>query len=102
MSVTLLAVNVATDVVVPIVAVVALVAINGVFVAAEFSLVASRRSRIDALAAEGNRAARWLLGIFDRPTGKDRYIAVAQLGITLASIGLGLDGRRARDRPLAV
>ena len=95
MSVTLLAVNVATDVVVPIVAVVALVAINGVFVAAEFSLVASRRSRIDALAAEGNRAARWLLGIFDRPTGKDRYIAVAQLGITLASIGLGMYGEPA-------
>ena len=95
MSVNLLAVNVATDVVLPIVAVVALVAINGVFVAAEFSLVASRRSRIDALANEGNRAARWLLGVFDRPTGKDGYIAVAQLGITLASIGLGMYGEPA-------
>jgi CBS domain containing-hemolysin-like protein len=66
-----------------------------VFVAAEFSLVASRRSRIDTLASGGNRGARWLLGVFDRPTGKDGYIAVAQLGITLASIGLGMYGEPA-------
>ncbi len=95
MIATVLAVNLMTDVALPIVAVVALVAINGVFVAAEFSLVASRRSRIDALADDGSRAARWLLGIFDRPTGKDSYIAVAQLGITLASIGLGMYGEPA-------
>ncbi|MDH3262141.1 MAG: hemolysin family protein [Acidimicrobiia bacterium] len=95
MSGTVLAVNLVTGVILPIVAVVALVAINGVFVAAEFSLVASRRSRINALASEGNRGARWLLGVFDRPTGKDRYIAVAQLGITLASIGLGMYGEPA-------
>jgi CBS domain containing-hemolysin-like protein len=95
MSVNLLAVNVVTEVVLPIAAVIALVAINGVFVAAEFSLVASRRSRIDTLASGGNRGARWLLGVFDRPTGKDSYIAVAQLGITLASIGLGMYGEPA-------
>ena len=79
----------------PIVVVLALVAVNGVFVAAEFALVGSRRSRIEALADDGNRGARWLLKIFDRPTGKDRYIAVAQLGITLASIGLGMYGEPA-------
>ncbi|MBT8215952.1 MAG: HlyC/CorC family transporter [Acidimicrobiia bacterium] len=95
MIVPLLASNLVTDVVVPIVVVLALVAINGVFVAAEFSLVGSRRSRINALANDGNRGARWLLGIFDRPTGKDSYIAVAQLGITLASIGLGMYGEPA-------
>jgi CBS domain containing-hemolysin-like protein len=95
MSVNVLAVNLVTDAILPIVAVVALVAVNGVFVAAEFSLVASRRSRINALAIDGNRGARWLLGVFDRPTGKDGYIAVAQLGITLASIGLGMYGEPA-------
>ncbi|NNF09495.1 MAG: HlyC/CorC family transporter [Acidimicrobiia bacterium] len=95
MIVPLLASNLVTDVVVPIVVVLALVAINGVFVAAEFSLVGSRRSRINALANDGNRGARWLLGIFDHPTGKDSYIAVAQLGITLASIGLGMYGEPA-------
>ena len=95
MSVDLFAVDLVTDAVLPIVAIIGLVAINGVFVAAEFSLVASRRSRINALANDGNRDARWLLGVFDRPTGKDSYIAVAQLGITLASIGLGMYGEPA-------
>jgi CBS domain containing-hemolysin-like protein len=93
--VSVLAVSVVTGVILPIVIVIALVVINGVFVAAEFALVGSRRSRIDALAADGNRGARWLLRIFDRPTGKDSYIAVAQLGITLASIGLGMYGEPA-------
>ena len=91
----MLAVNLVSDVVLPMAAVVALVAINGVFVAAEFALVGSRRSRILTLAGEGNRGARWLLRVFDRPTGKDSYIAVAQLGITLASIGLGMYGEPA-------
>ncbi len=92
---TVLAVDVVTGVMLPIVVVIALVVINGVFVAAEFALVGSRRSRIEALANDGNRGARWLLKVFDRRTGKDGYIAVAQLGITLASIGLGMYGEPA-------
>lgn len=76
----------------PIVVIVVLVVLNGLFVAAEFSLVASRRSRLETLAEDGNAAAGWLVRIFDHPTGKDRYIAIAQLGITLASIGLGMYG----------
>lgn len=95
MSANVFAASVVTGVILPIVAVVALVLVNGVFVAAEFALVGSRRSRIVALAADGNRGARWLLKVFDRPTGKDGYIAVAQLGITLASIGLGMYGEPA-------
>ena len=95
MNVPVLALNAVTDVILPITAVIALVAVNGVFVAAEFALVASRPSRIGALAKEGSRGARWLRGVFDRPAGKDRYIAVAQLGITLASIGLGMYGEPA-------
>ncbi|MDB5045054.1 MAG: putative hemolysin [Deinococcus sp.] len=77
---------------IPLAVILVLVVVNGLFVAAEFSLIASRRSRLQALAEGGNGAARWLLGIFDQPTGKDRYIAIAQLGITLASIGLGMYG----------
>lgn len=83
------------DVVVPIVVIVVLVLVNGVFVAAEFALVGARRSRLQVLADGGNRAAHWLLGVFDRPLGKDGYIAVAQLGITLASVGLGMYGEPA-------
>jgi len=86
------------DVVLPIAAIVLLVAINGVFVAAEFALVGARRSRLEALAEGGSGAARWLVRLFDRPTGKDSYIAIAQLGITLASIGLGMYGEPAVAR----
>jgi CBS domain containing-hemolysin-like protein len=84
-----------TTVVVPIAVIIMLVIVNGVFVAAEFALVGARRSRLHTLAEHGNRPARWLLGVFDRPTGKDGYIAIAQLGITLASIGLGMYGEPA-------
>lgn len=84
-----------TDVLLPIVVIVLLVAVNGVFVAAEFALVGARRSRLEVLADGGSRGARWLLDLFDRPMGKDRFIAVAQLGITLASIGLGMYGEPA-------
>lgn len=82
-------------VVLPIVVVIVLVAVNGLFVAAEFALVGSRRSRFQTLADGGSRVARWLVGVFDNPTGKDSYIAVAQLGITLASVGLGMYGEPA-------
>jgi len=88
-------INWLTDALLPIIAIIALVVINGVFVAAEFALVGSRRARFADLASSGNRAAKWLLKIFDRPAGKDSYIAVAQLGITLASIGLGMYGEPA-------
>ncbi|MDL2345459.1 hemolysin family protein [Deinococcus sp. MIMF12] len=79
----------------PILVILVLVLLNGLFVAAEFALVASRRTRLNLLAERGNPAARWLLGVYDHPTGKDRYIAIAQLGITLASIGLGMYGEPA-------
>jgi len=66
-----------------------LVAANGFFVAAEFSLVGARRTRIDALAAEGSRRARLAR---EAITHLDHYISATQLGITLASLGLGWVG----------
>lgn len=84
------------EVVVPIGVIVLLVAANAVFVAAEFAVVASRPTRLRALAASGgSRGAAWLLALLERPTGKDGYVAIAQLGITLASIGLGMYGEPA-------
>ncbi|MEW9856605.1 hemolysin family protein [Novosphingobium sp. M1R2S20] len=80
---------------VPILVILVLVVINGVFVAAEFALVGARPSRLESIAQGGNRAARWLARVYERETGKDAYIAVAQLGITLASIGLGMYGEPA-------
>jgi CBS domain containing-hemolysin-like protein len=67
-----------------------LILINGLFVAAEFSIIGVRHSRVEQLALEGNRAARWLQGILHSRTKTDRYIATAQLSITLASLGLGM------------
>ncbi len=79
----------------PIIAIVLLVIVNGLFVAAEFALVGSRLSRLEKLAENGSKAAQWLVDVFKRHAGKDSYIAVAQLGITLASIGLGMYGEPA-------
>lgn len=66
--------------------VLALVLGNGFFVASEFALVAVRKSRIEALAAEGNKAAERLLGLLNN---LNAYISATQLGITLFSLGLG-------------
>src|SRR5262245_4143397 len=64
----------------------ALVFANGFFVAAEFSIVTVRKTRIDQLIAEGHRTAR---AVRRAVTAPDRYIAATQLGITMASLGLG-------------
>ena len=70
-------------------ALLALVFANGFFVAAEFSIVTVRRTRIDQLIAEGHRGARAVRRAVTTP---DRYIAATQLGITMASLGLGWIG----------
>ncbi|HYH86925.1 MAG TPA: hemolysin family protein [Pyrinomonadaceae bacterium] len=69
-----------------ILAVVLLVLLNGFFVAAEFAFVGVRRSRIEALAEEGDRRARRLLNVLNH---MNEYLSASQLGITLASLGLG-------------
>jgi CBS domain containing-hemolysin-like protein len=60
-----------------------------VYVAGEFSLVGVRRSRVRQLAENGSFLARRLLAIVDHPAELDRYVAVSQVGITLASLVLG-------------
>ena len=69
-----------------------LVFANGFFVAAEFSLVSIRRTRVDELVAQGNRTARLVRHVISDP---DRFIAATQLGITIASLGLGWIGEPA-------
>ncbi|HET8714119.1 MAG TPA: hemolysin family protein [Gemmatimonadales bacterium] len=73
-------------------AVVVLVAANAFFVAAEFALVASRRTRIDAMVRRGDRRAKAVKHTLQH---LDRYISGTQLGITLASLGLGWIGKPA-------
>jgi CBS domain containing-hemolysin-like protein len=74
-----------------------LVLANGFFVAAEFALVSVRPTRIAELITRGNRAARWVQKAIANP---DRFIAATQLGITLASLGLGWIGEPALSRLL--
>ena len=73
-------------------AVLGLVLANAFFVAAEFALVASRRTRIDAMIAEGDARARTVRQALQ---SIDRTISGTQLGITLASLGLGWIGEPA-------
>jgi CBS domain containing-hemolysin-like protein len=73
-------------------AVALLVALNGLFVAAEFALVRSRRSRLEQMADEGDRRAARVLRQMD---DMNAYLAACQLGITLASIGIGFLGEPA-------
>jgi CBS domain containing-hemolysin-like protein len=77
------------SIVLKVVAVLVLVAINGFFVAAEFAYVGVRRSRIETLAAEGNKSAKRLLNLLNN---LNAYLSASQLGITLASLGLGALG----------
>jgi CBS domain containing-hemolysin-like protein len=74
------------DVVWRLAGLIALVGANGLFVAAEFSIVTVRKTRIDQMIAEGHRGAR---AVRRAVTAPDRYIAATQLGITMASLGLG-------------
>ncbi len=74
----------------PFVITMALVLLNGVFVAAEFAIIGVRRTQMEQLAGDGNARAMRVLGVLESPSRQDRYIATAQLGITLASLGLGM------------
>ena len=78
--------------VVALVALLLLVLLNAFFVAAEFALVRARREKLEALSEEGARGAALALRELE---GIDRYLAACQLGITMASIGIGFLGEPA-------
>src|SRR5437773_9521331 len=75
-----------------LVAVAALILLNAFFVAAEYGLVTSRRTRIVELEHQGNRRARAVLQIVADPP---RFIAAMQLSVTLTSLGIGALGEHA-------
>src|SRR5215831_7752789 len=74
-----------------------LVALNGLFVAAEFALVAVRKTRVEELVRRGQQGAK---AVEHATANLDRSIAATQLGITLASIALGWVGEPALARLL--
>ncbi|MDF2570880.1 MAG: hypothetical protein K0R55_2484, partial [Sporomusa sp.] len=69
-----------------------LVLLNGFFVAAEFAMVKVRSTRIDTLVQEGNMRAKYAKRLVEH---LDAYLSACQLGITLASLGLGWIGEPA-------
>ncbi|HBY97131.1 MAG TPA: hypothetical protein DEP84_24840 [Chloroflexi bacterium] len=69
-----------------------LISINALYVAAEFSSVSSRRTRIGQQAASGNRLAELLEPIVSDSRRLDAYVAACQLGITVSSLLLGFYG----------
>ncbi len=67
------------------------VALNGLFVSAEFSFVKIRATQVERLVQEGRASAR----LVQTATRKlDAYLAVCQLGITISSLSLGALGSR--------
>jgi magnesium and cobalt exporter, CNNM family len=73
-------------------AVAALILLNGYFVSAEYALVTARRTRMQELAEQGNRRARAVLKIVADPP---RFIAAMQLGVTGTSLAIGALGEQA-------
>ena len=76
---------------VPIVVILLLVAVNGLFVMAEMAVVSSRKPRLQQFANEGSHGAQTALDLATHP---DRFLATTQIGITLIAILTGALGER--------
>lgn len=86
---------------IPLLVIVAMVAVNALYVAAEFASVAVQRPKIAQAAKDGSARARGLQEILEDPARLDRYIAACQIGITLSSLLVGAYGQATLGPALA-
>ena len=75
--------------------VIVMLALNALFVAAEFAIVSVPRTAMKKRAEAGQKRAKYILTVKEDAELQDQYIATSQLGITLASLGLGMYGEHA-------
>ncbi len=75
---------------IPVVVVSILILTNGLFVAAEFAIAGASRPRLAYLAEEGSVTAQHVLDIVTNPQHVTEYLSTAQVGVTVASLGLGM------------
>lgn len=77
---------------IPIAIITVLILVNGIFVAAEFALAASQHTRMAQMVESGSNSARSVLKILRSPRLINQYLSTAQIGITIATLGLGMYG----------
>ncbi|HNB22724.1 MAG TPA: hemolysin family protein [Candidatus Melainabacteria bacterium] len=69
-----------------------LISCNALFVASEFATVVAPKQTIEKRALEGDKTAGEIIAVIKEPARQDRYIAASQVGITIASLALGMYG----------
>lgn len=77
-----------------------LIVLNGLFVAAEFAVISLSKMKLEQEVARGGRIASKYLDIVSNSLHQDRFIAVAQVGISIVSLGLGMYGEHALAKKL--
>lgn len=76
----------------PIFVIILLILLNGIFVSAEFAIIAAPRTRLQQLSRKGSFTAKRVLEIIHDPQKLNQYFTTVQTGITIASLGLGMYG----------
>ncbi|MDX1415899.1 MAG: CNNM domain-containing protein, partial [Candidatus Promineifilaceae bacterium] len=81
-----------TVLIIPLIVILLLILLNGLYVGAEFAIIGVRSSQMEQKVNEGDKKAQRVLDILESRPRQDQYIATAQLGITIASLGLAMYG----------
>lgn len=81
-----------TVLIVPLIIILLLILLNGLYVSSEFAIIGVRPTQLEQMVNDGDKKAQRVLDILESRPRQDQYIATAQLGITIASLGLAMYG----------